>query len=511
VRPRRYREINNFYTSTVYEKGAEIVRMLRTVLGADAFRAAMDLYFERHDGEAVTVEDFLKVFEDASQRDLSQFSLWYHQAGTPNVTVSTSYDQAAKSFSVEVEQSQPPTPGQSRKRVMQMPLAFGLVGTDGTDAAYRSVEGATVENGVIQLRKRRHVVKFAGVEQRPVLSINRGFSAPVTLSIQMKAQDRLFLALHDSDTYGRWQAFNGILTEEIIAAFRKLRGEKTHRFDTKIVAAAGRIAVDDSLEPAFRALALTLPGEADIAREIGQNIEPDAIWRARELLSREIAAVNETAFRSLRRDLADTQPFRPDAAGAGRRALRNVLLDYVSLLPGGDEEAMRDFEGAGNMTDRASALATLAHRHPDSSLAERALAQFETTYRDTPLVMDKWLAIQAAIPGHATVERVERLLSHPAFMPTNPNRVRSLAGTFFGANQTGFHRPDGAGYRLFVTTILAVERRNPQVAARLATALRSWRSLEPLRRDKAREALLEIAATQSLSADLRDIIERTLA
>ncbi|MES0090172.1 aminopeptidase N [Mesorhizobium sp. M0030] len=511
VRPRRYREINNFYTATVYEKGSEVVRMIRTILGAEAFRAGMDLYFERHDGEAATIEDFLKVFEDASGRDLSQFALWYHQAGTPNLTVSSTHNPATREFTLEIEQSVPPTPSESRKRLMHIPLAFGLVGAGGEPVAYGGVEGATVEDGVIHIRKRRHMVRFSGVAERPAVSLNRGFSAPITLSVEQKADDQFFLAGHDSDAFARWQAFNTLLTDALIAAFRQILGGAKPAFTARLTGLAGKIAGDETLEPAYRALALSLPGEADIARDIGTNIDPDAIFAAREALALAIARANQQTFTDLYGRLADDGPFSPDAASAGRRALRNILLDYLSLLPKGAALAARHFETATNMTDRAAALTVLAHRHDGSPEAIKALADFEARYGADPLVMDKWFQIQASVPGRRTVDTVRELTGHAAFSMANPNRVRSLVGTFASANQTGFHRADGEGYRFFTQTVLEVEKRNPQVAARLATALRSWRSLEPGRQAKAREALLAIAGAENLSADLRDIVERTLA
>lgn len=511
VRPRRYREINNFYTATVYEKGSEVVRMIHTILGADLFRKGMDLYFERHDGEATTVESFLKVFEDVSGSDLSQFALWYHQAGTPNLAVSINHDAAAAVLSVEIEQNVPPTPSESRKRLMHIPLAFGLVGTGGKDIDFTEVGGATVEDGVIHLRKRRHSIRFSGVAERPVLSINRGFSAPVTLTVEQRPEDLLFLARHDSDTFSRWQAFNTLLSDALIAAFRQVRGGKAPEFSAELAGLAGAFAEDTSLEPAYRALALTLPGEADIAREIGNNIDPDAIFSAREALARLIADTNAEAFDRLHASLDGGDAFNPDAASAGRRALRNVLLDYLSLKPGDTRRAVRQFETASNMTDRAAALTVLAQRQPGAEAARAALAAFEKRYAADALVLDKWFQIQAMVPGAATVDTVAALMHHPAFSMTNPNRVRSLIGTFSSANQTSFHRADGSGYDLFVDAVLTVERSNPQVAARLATALRSWRSLEPVRQGKAREALLAISEAKDLSADLRDIVERTLA
>ena len=511
VRPRRYREINNFYTATVYEKGSEVVRMIRTILGAETFRAGMDLYFERHDGEAATIEDFVKVFEDVSGRDLSQFSLWYHQAGTPNLTVSSTHNAAAQEFTLEIEQSVPPTPSESRKRLMHIPLAFGLVGAGGEPVAWRGVEGAFVEDGVIHIRKRRHMVRFSGVAERPAVSLNRGFSAPITLSVEQKADDQFFLAGHDSDAFARWQAFNTLLTDALIAAFRQTLGGKRPEFTARLTGLAGKIAGDETLEPAYRALALALPGESDIARDIGRNIDPDAIFSGRAALALAIAKANRDTFASLYDRLADDGPFSPDAASAGRRALRNILLDYLSLLPGGAELAARHFQSATNMTDRAAALTVLAHRHHGAPEAVKALADFETKYGSDALVMDKWFQIQASVPGPQTVDAVRALTSHPAFSMANPNRVRSLIGTFSSANQTSFHRADGEGYLFFSQTVLEVEKRNPQVAARLATALRSWRSLEPNRQAKAREALLAIANGEKLSADLRDIVERTLA
>jgi aminopeptidase N len=511
VRPRRYREINNFYTATVYEKGSEVVRMIRTILGAETFRRGMDLYFERHDGAAATIEDFLKVFEDVSGRDLQQFALWYHQAGTPNLTVSTSHDAAKREFVIEIEQSVPPTPSESRKRLMHIPLAFGLVGSDGRDIAHGGADDTVVEDGVIHVRKRRHVVRFSGIAERPALSLNRGFSAPVTLSVEQRGEDLSFLARHDSDAFSRWQSYNTLLTEALIAAFRDGLGGKPPRFREKLVELAGIIAADDKLEHAFRALALSLPGEADIAREIGKNIDPDVIFASREALAAAIARANEAVLRKLYAALEFKGRFSPDAASAGRRALRNTLLDYLATLPGGADLAARHFAEATNMTDRAAALAVLAHRHGETKQAKDALAAFEERYRADPLVMDKWLAIQATAPGAATLDKVLALTKYPGFTMTNPNRVRALIGSFATASQTAFNRADGAGYDFFARAVLEIEGRNPQLAARLATALRSWRSLEPVRQGKAREALLLISGTENLSADLRDIVERTLA
>ena len=510
VRPRRYREIANFYTATVYEKGSEVVRMIRTVLGAEAFKQGMKLYIERHDGEAATIEDFIRAFEDASGQDLSQFAIWYHQAGTPNLTVSATHDADTATFRMEIEQSVPPTPSESRKRLMHIPLAFGLVGGDGEDIVVTQVDGAHVEDGVIHVRKRKHTVTFHGIQKRPVLSLNRGFSAPITLSVEQSPEDLLFLARNDSDLFARWQALNTLLTEAVARAYRSVRGQDSVEISPDLIAAVGEITDDESLEPAFRALALTLPSESDIAREIGANIDPDAIFVARETLAKAIASANSDRFADLY-DSHDAGDFQPDATSAGKRALRNVLLEYISLASIEPDHAAAQFANATNMTDKAAALTTLAHKFPGHVEATSALTQFEETYASDPLVMDKWFQIQASTPGANAVGVVRSLLEHQGFSLGNPNRVRALVGTFATMNQTGFHRADGEGYRLFAATVLEVEKRNPQVAARLATALRSWRSLEPTRQEAARQALVTIASREDLSSDLRDIIERILS
>ncbi|MGC4025177.1 MAG: aminopeptidase N [Mesorhizobium sp.] len=505
VRPRRYREINNFYTATVYQKGGEIVRMLRTLIGPEKFRAAMDLYFERHDGQAVTIEDFLRVFEDAAEIELSQFSLWYHQAGTPQVAVKTSYDARRKSFSIELEQSVAPTPSEQRKRLLHIPLAFGLVGENGQDVAFTSVDGGAVSNGVIHLKRRRQVFRFNGVNQKPVLSINRGFSAPITIASDTTPDDLQFLAQHDSDGFGRWQALSDIILSGLIAAAR----------GKKLVAAAtpalmGSVASDESLQPAYRALMLSLPTEADIARELGDKVNPDAIFVARENLLGIIAHENAEQFEALYASVEGGARFRPDAASAGKRALRNVLLDYLSKYENSPQRTAAHLNAASNMTDRFAALSILVHRFGETESARDALAAYERQFGSDPLAMDKWFQVQATAPGTATIENVRNLMRHPHFAITNPNRVRALVFTFASANQTAFHAASGDGYRLLAETVLEVDPRNPQLAAKLATNFRSWRSVDAKRQALARKALMDIASRKGLSPDLRDIVERTL-
>jgi len=510
VRPRRYREINNFYTPTVYEKGSEIVRMIRTVLGDDAFRAGMDLYLKRHDGDAATVEDFVACFEEASDRDLSQFALWYHQPGTPQVQVTTSYKAKTKTFEVELEQALPSVRFEGRKRLLHIPLSFGLIGRNGHDMTYDGVDGAVVENEIIHLRKRHQTVRFSGVAAEPSLSINRGFSAPIGLISTQSQSERIFLARNDSDLFNRWEALNGLATSALVVATQAHRGHRKPRFSAELIGLFGEIAADENLEMAFRALALAAPPEPEIAREIGENIDPDAIHAARRDLLAAIVAANHNQFAAVYGSLRTDVPSSPDAANAGRRALGNAMLEYLSLSPGGITVAAKHFERATNMTDRIAALTVLAHHFPDSGEAKAALRAFETRFGDNPLVMDKWFTVQAATPGNETLERVQALTSHPAFSYGNPNRVRALIGAFSTANQTGFNRADGAGYRFLAETVAAIDKDNSRLAARLAPALRAWRSLEAGRRVKAREALSWLASIKGLSIDVRDIVERTL-
>ncbi len=510
VRPRRYQEINNFYTSTVYEKGSEVVRMIRTLLGPQAFRAGMDIYFDRHDGQAVTIEDFLKAFEDASGRDLGQFALWYHQAGTPNLSIAARHDPRKKVLTLEVEQSMRATPGESRKKLMHIPLAFGLVGPDGADMAWTSVDGAQVEGGVLHVRKRKHVVRFTGIEKRPALSLNRGFSAPVTLAAQTSPEDRAFLARHDSDPFSRWQALNSLLTDALTAAARRKRGAKPAKGEASLIRLCAAVAGDEALEPAYRALALSFPGEADIARELGENIDPDAIFGARNELMAHVSLPNVNEFAAIAERHRPLGAFDPGAAQAGKRALTNLMTEFLCIAESSPQRAAAAFKAAGNMTDKLAALTILAHRFGGGETSADALAAFEKMHGDDPLIMDKWFLIQASSPGPSSLDAVKRLMGHKGFSLGNPNRVRSLIGTFAAGNQTGFNRADGAGYDFFAETVLEIDARNPQLAARLATSFRSWRILEPVRRERARLALVAITTAPKLSADLAEIAGKTL-
>jgi aminopeptidase N len=511
VRPELYREINNFYTTTVYEKGAEVVRMIATLLGPELFRKGMDLYFVRHDGEAATVEQFVQCFADASGRDLTQFMRWYSQAGTPEVVANGHYDAPSRTYRLELAQSLPPTPGQPTKEPMVIPLAIGLIGRDGGDLPLKPADGRDIERGVLVLDKNADSVTFAGVDQTPALSLNRGFSAPVRLIAELSADDLRLMAAHDRDPFNRWQAVQTLATALLVDNAGRLRAGTDPRADDGLIAALAAILADGALEPAFVAEALNPPSEADIAREIGQNVDPDAIFRARAGLRALIGLALNEGLSAAYRDMAVRGAYSPDAMSAGKRALHNVALDLMAATgePHAIALATEQYRVADNMTDRMAALATLnAHDVPQRAAA---LDDFYRRYRDEPLIVDKWFVLQATTPHADTLARVEALVAHPAFSLANPNRVRALIGAFAQMNHKEFNRSDGAGYDFVAENILALDPANPQIAARLSTAFRTWRTLEPGRRNRAEAALRRIAAAPALSRDVGDIAQRALA
>ena len=511
VRPDTYREINNFYTTTIYEKGAEVVRMLKTLLGAEKFRAGMDLYFERHDGEATTIEVFVKCFADAAGEDLAAFMRWYRQAGTPEVRVATDYDADAKTFAIEAAQIVPPTPGQPHKYPMVIPLVTGLLGPDGKDMPLILADGSKPERGVLRLTGHQKRFVFTNVPGRPVLSINRGFSAPIKLVADISGEDLQFLAANDSDPFNRWQAIQTLATQLLIENTANARHGKALREDAGLLDAVCAMLTDSKLEPAFVALAIAMPTEADIAREIGQDVDPDAIFTARLTLRKAIGNRLQNELQSAYKRLANTGPYSPDAASAGRRALRNACLDLMAVT--GDKAAvalaMNGYNNADNMTDRLAALVALSLH--DGAERRAALEDFYKRFENDALVIDKWFTLQATVPESGTLARVKELTNHRAFSLGNPNRIRSLIGAFAQGNQTQFNRADGAGYSFVADMVLALDGKNPQVAARLMTAFRTWRTLEITRRTQAERALTRIAETPNLSRDVADIVTRARA
>ena len=506
VRPKQYAEINNFYTATVYEKGAEIVRMLRTLIGASAFRAGMDRYFSENDGRAATVEEFLVAFEAASGRDLARFAEWYERPGTPRVAVSGTYDAAERTYRLTFRQTRPGAGDDAPPLVI--PVRLGLVGEAGP------LEGASspqIEEGVFVLDAFEASLTFETVSAPPVPSLFRGFSAPVRVDMAMEDADRLVLLRHDTDGFNRWEAAQRLAARLMTGA---LRGEATAAGAEAFAAALGAFLDDRARDdPAFAALVLALPSENDLADEIGAEIDPDAIFSARRALRIRLGGALGPRLHALREALAEPAgtPFSPDAASAGRRALRNAALDLIAAADAAEGAALAGAQiaAATTMTDRLAGLSTLALLPGEAR--EAALAAFAERYADEPLVLDKWFAIQATIPEDGTIERVRGLQAHPAFAMTNPNRVRALVGSFALANPTQFNRADGAGFALVADTVLALDRTNPQVAARLMTAFGSWRRLDVSRRDAAESTLRRILATPGLSRDVADIAGRSLA
>lgn len=509
ARPDQYREINNFYTATVYEKGAEIVRMLATLLGEAGFRKGMDLYFERHDGDATTIEAFLAVFAEANSVDLEQFKTWYLQAGTPHLTVRDNYDAATQTYTLKLAQETKPTPGQPTKQPLVLPIKFGLIGPNGSPMSWSGVSGAEVRDEMIVLDNAEAEVRFTGIANKPVPSLLRGFSAPVVLDTSLTQDDRLFLARHDSDPFNRWQALQDV---GMALAIDAVGGKPwTEASVASLSEAFGETLANETLDDAFKALALSLPAEAQIARNIGRDVDPSRIHRVRdELLSAvfgRLADVMSATYAKLGSDA----PYVPDAASNGRRALRNRLLGLLvaSGAQGAAELARKQYADARNMTDRLAALAASAGAW--TAEAPALLEDFRTRFGGDPLVLDKWLAVTASVPRDEVIERIGAVLAEPNFPKTNPNRLRSLVGTFAMGNPTQFARQDGAGFRFVADFVREVDAINPQVAARVLTGFRVWPMLERGRRETAKNVLLELQSGGTLSRNTADILHRMLA
>ncbi|HEY8246310.1 MAG TPA: aminopeptidase N, partial [Hyphomicrobium sp.] len=509
VRPGSYIEINNFYTSTVYEKGAEVCRMLQTLLGRDDFRKGLDLYFERHDGEAVTVEDFVEAMADVSGRDLSQFMLWYTQSGTPELACSLDYDPHAKTARLSVSQVVPATPGQTKKEPMLIPLKVGLIGANGDELPLKLGGGAPLTDGLLEVTEREQVFEFRDISSPPTPSLLRSFSAPVRLTINLEPEKIEFLMMHDSDPFNRWQAAQTyavtLLTKAARGAAEAVRGKDAARLAQALAATAR----DTALRPAYRAEFLKLPSESDIARELARDVDTDAVRGARETLAAAIGNEIREALAELYEGSAASGPYSPDPESAGKRALRNAALDLLVATGEASEStrAERHYREASNMTDAITALSILSHR--DTPARETALADFYVRWREEPLVLDKWFAVQARAARRNSVETVRKLLSHPKFSLKNPNRIRALLGSFAQANPTGFNRADGGGFKLLAEQALEIDGFNPHVAARLLGAFESWRILEPQRQARAK-AVLEDLAGKSLSTDSYEIVTKTL-
>ncbi len=500
ARPASYMEINNFYTATVYEKGAELCRMMKTLIGEKAFAKAMTLYFKRHDGEAATVEDFVACMADASGRNLKQFFRWYTQAGTPVVTVRGTYNPKRKTYEIAVRQKTPRLKGQAAPQPLHMPLNFGLVNAAGRDLKLKSQ--------LIELHKAKQIFKFSGIAEKPVLSINRGFSAPIIIKQNITQKELLFLMAHDSDSFNRWEAAQQLGKALIAKAYAALTAKKSMPKVFGFSEAVGISLHDSTLDDAFKAKMLALPYYEEMVAVIGKNVDADLLFKAREYVRHAIAASNLDALKGCF-FLTQTQgAYAPDAASAGKRALHFACLSLISAAdePWAQDAARSAFANANNMTVEFNALnigARLEH-------GEALLAQFFKRHSADHLLVDKWFAVQALMPRADSVQHVRALMQHSSFSLKTPNRVYALLRNFVGGNLTGFHGVDGSGYRLGADAIIALDAINPQVASRLATAFRSWRLFDVKRRQHAQKEMQRILKTPKLSRDVVEIISRTL-
>ena len=528
IRPASYAEINNFYTATVYEKGAEVVRMIHTLLGRDGFRQGIDLYFQRHDGQAVTCEDFVAAMQDASGVDLSQFRCWYARAGTPHLKADGSWDAASRRYTLTLTQSLAPTAYEQRLTdagvaietgPLHIPVALGLVLPDGRDAPLR-LAGELASRGatrVLSLTGWTQSFVFEDIEAAPVASLLRDFSAPVHLDCEQTDLELAHLMAHDSDAFNRWEAGQRLATRVLLAGIAA-GGEGSGWIPDAFVAACARV-LDDGLanSPALAAEALVLPAEQVLAEEMagrGQVIDPEAIHRARINLRRHLAAQLRPGFETVWTALAPSGPYSADGAQVGRRALRNLCLGFLaesdeaylqaSVLP----RLLSQFQQGGNMTDVIAALTALANL--DLSEREQALAAFYTQWQDEALVVDKWLQVQATSRLPGTTARVRELMQHPAFDLKNPNKVYALLRSFCGANPRHFHMADGSGYELASEVIIELQAMNPQVASRLARSFDRWRQFDAVRQRHARAALERIAACEGLAKDVAEVVGSAL-
>jgi aminopeptidase N len=511
VRPDSYMEINNFYTATVYEKGAEVIRMLHALLGEPGFQAGMKLYFERHDGQAVTCDDFVAAMADATDTDLFAFKVWYSQAGTPEVTAKWATDAAAGVTTLVLAQRTEPTPGQTEKSPVPIPIALGLLGGDGATIPLR-VDGKDLgPETVLMLNEERLEVAFETGAARDVTpSLNRGFSAPVIMKADYGPEARACLMAHDTDPFARWEAGQQYATALLLAMVGDLREGRALKPDGGFVAALGAMLGEDELDPAFRALAAALPSEDYLAEQM-RPVAVDEIHEARTRLRRAIGAELRETFQWLHDGMSSEGPYDPGAEAAGRRSLRNAALAYLCAedTTAAAALAMARFREADNMTDRMAALSVLSDM--TDPCREEALDAFHARFKDDEQVMDKWLSVQATSARPDTLGRVRSLMDHPVFSLRKPNKVRALIGAFAMANPVRFHAADGSGYAFVADTLIDLDKLNPQVAARLLGAFGQWRRLPADRSRLMRGALERIAGTEGLSRDCTEIATKSLA
>ncbi|WP_374488227.1 aminopeptidase N [Zoogloea sp.] len=516
IRPESYQEINNFYTATVYEKGSEVIRMLHTLLGVEGFRNGMDLYFSYHDGQAVTCDDFVQCMAEANGADLDQFMRWYSQAGTPQVEAQGSYDAATGSYTLRLSQHTPATPGQPDKLPLHIPVALGLIGPDGQDLPLQLVgeshPGETTR--VLQFKAATQEWVFTGLSAAPVPSLLRGFSAPVVLALDEDDATLAFRMAHDSDPFNRWDAGQRYMERVVLNLAAAHAAGQPAEIPQAFAHAFRALLVDESLDPAFLAEALSLPAENYLLERM-QPADPAPLRAALQQLMRGLGHAMQADFMDRYLDLEVEGEYRYHPADAGKRALRNLCLRYLTAWGGATaiDLAQKQFEHAGNMTERYGALAALVQS--DAPAREAALAAFYQRYQDDALVLDKWFLLQAtawrwSAQAPDSLAQVRSLMANPAFSLSNPNKVYSLLGGFFRSNPAEFHRADGAGYAFWAETVVALDRMNPQVASRMARTQEGWRKFTPAIRERIRAALVQVSETPGLSPDVAEVVGKAL-
>ncbi|MDO9624007.1 MAG: aminopeptidase N [Pseudomonas sp.] len=516
VRPESFMEISNFYTLTVYEKGSEVVRMIRTLVGDAGFRQGSDLYFERHDGQAVTCDDFIKAMEDANGVDLTQFKRWYSQGGTPRLIVSEAYDAAAKTYSLTFRQSCPATPGQRDKQPFVIPVELGLLGAQGQALPLRLVgeAAAGATSRVISITETEQLVTFVDVAEQPLPSLLRGFSAPVKLSFPYSRDQLMFLMQHDADGFNRWEAGQQLsvqVLQELIGQHQ--RGE-TLQLDQRLVSALRSVLENASLDQAMVAELLSLPGEAYLS-EISDVADVEAIHTAREFARKQLAdALFDLLWQRYQanRELSRSTAYVAEAEHFARRSLQNIALSYLMLCgkPEVLAACLEQFEVCDNMTERLAGLAVLVNSPFDEEKA-KALASFADFFKDNPLVMDQWFSVQAACSLPGALARVQELMAHPAFTLKNPNKVRALIGAFTGQNPVNFHQADGSGYRFLADQVIILNALNPQIASRLLGPLTRWGKYSDARQALMKAELERVLASGELSSDVFEVVSKSLA
>lgn len=516
VRPESFIEISNFYTLTVYEKGSEVVRMIHTLLGAEGFRKGSDLYFERHDGQAVTCDDFIKAMEDANGADLSQFKRWYSQAGTPRLAVSEHYDAQQHTYSLTFAQSCPATPDKIEKLPFVIPVELGLLDAGGSEIALQLAGEAAVSgtSRVLSVTEAEQTFTFVGINEKPLPSLLRGFSAPVKLSFDYSRDQLMFLMQHDSDGFNRWDAGQQLavqVLQELIAQHQ--RGEALV-MDQRLVEALRTVLGNEQLDQAMVAEMLSLPGEAYLT-EISDVADVEAIHVAREFARKQLA---DSLFDALwtryqaNREVSKATPYVAEAEHFARRALQNIALSYLMLSgkPQVLAAALEQFEHSDNMTERLTALAVLVNSPYEAEKAA-ALASFAEQFKDNPLVMDQWFSVQAGSTLPGGLQRVRELMQHPAFTIKNPNKVRALVGAFAGQNLINFHAADGSGYRFLADLVIELNGFNPQIASRQLAPLTRWRKYDAARQALMKAELERIRSSGELSSDVFEVVSKSLA